>query len=152
MSRVGAWSGAGALTLGAVLFGLWLVGLWNVESSDVGSSDVGSSDVGGARLDAAAPDGEQLFTVKGCSACHVGPDSTAAAYSSFPPLDTAAQWAGDRQPGIGAQDHLAQSMVAPDAFISPVFRPGQAGPTGAMPVLTLTAEEVDSLVGYLLEQ
>lgn len=89
--------------------------------------------------------------MKGCSACHVGPDSPAAAGSAFPPLDEVAEWAGGRQPGVSAEDYLARSMVAPGAFISPVFRSGQAGPTGRMPTLTLTTEEVNSLVAYLLE-
>ncbi len=71
---------------------------------------------------------------------------------AFPPLDRAAEWAGERQPGVSAEDYLATSMVAPDAFVSPLFRPGQAGPTSGMPTLTLTAEEVDSLVAYLLEE
>ncbi len=133
MSRVGAWSGAAALVIGAVLVGAW----------DVGASPSAAP---------TPPDGARLFMVKGCSACHVGPDSTAAAGSAFPPLDAAAQWAGDRQPGVSAEDYLARSMVAPDAFISPGVQRGQLGQASAMPVLTLTTEEVDSLIGYLLEE
>lgn len=133
MSRIGTSAGVSALVLGAVVVGAW----------DAGRATSATS---------VAPDGRQLFTTKGCSICHTGPDSTTEGFGEFPSLDSAAQWAGDRQPGVSAQDYLAESMVAPDAFISPELQRGRLGQASGMPVLRLTAEEVDSLVSYLLQE
>ena len=44
---------------------------------------------------------------------------------------------------------LTESMLDPSAFISPVWT-GANGPTTGMPRLTLTNDEVASLVEYLL--
>jgi hypothetical protein len=64
-----------------------------------------------------------------------------------PPLIDAAGWAGSREAGVDAASYLAQSIREPAAFLSPA-RDGEA----AMPALTVTADEVDRLVNYLLER
>lgn len=129
MKRWRPWCGAVAIALGVFLAMTWTVGAAPDASP-------------------APPDGEQLFIAKGCASCHAGPDSSGAV-PAFPPLDTAAEWAGDRREGISARDYLAESIAAPDAFTSPRFR-GGAGPATGMPTLIVTSEEVDALVDYLL--
>jgi cytochrome c1 len=102
---------------------------------------------------AAAPggavlDGASLFQAKGCAGCHSGPDS--AAHVSGPPdLRKAASWAGERVPGMTAEDYIAQSIRDPIAVISPAFTP-DGGPTTGMPTLALSDAEVEALVDYLL--
>ena len=71
--------------------------------------------------------------------------------AGIPSLADAAAWADDRRTNLGAQDYLTESIAAPGVFISPVFQPGQSGPTTAMPQLRLSSEEIDALVAYLLE-
>lgn len=104
--------------------------------------------VASARAPTAAPtlDGHALFVAKGCSSCHVGPDSTSPT-GAGPPLADAAEWAGTRRPGVGAETYLAESMRDPGRFVSPVL----VG-TAEMPRLALTDDEIDRLVGYLLER
>jgi len=105
--------------------------------------------VGAGRGSDAAPavlDGRALFVAKGCSSCHTGPDSTSEV-NAGPPLVNASMWAGSRQPGADAATYLAQSIRDPGAFLSPQ-RQGDA----VMPVLTVTPDEVDRLVNYLLER
>lgn len=133
MSRVGQWSAVGAAVLGLIT-----VATWNLGTTPAPAQ--------------ARPDGAQLFQAKGCASCHAGPDTAASFGSSFPSLVAASQWAGDRRPGLTAQDYLAESIAAPNAFFAPGFQPGQAGPTKAMPQLQITSEEIDALTDYLLQQ
>jgi hypothetical protein len=72
--------------------------------------------------------------------------------SGFPSLAEAPSWAGERRPGLSAEDYLTESMAAPGVFISPEFSRGQSGPTTGMPQLRLTSEEIDALVVYLLDR
>jgi hypothetical protein len=97
---------------------------------------------------AEALDGALLFQVKGCATCHLGPD-TSPIVDVGPPLVAAASWAGDRVDGLSAEEYVEQSMRSPSAFISPEYRP-LGGPNEAMPVLQLSAGEIDALVAYLL--
>lgn len=85
-------------------------------------------------------DGATLFEVKGCVVCHAGgPD---------PDLSDAATWAGERRPGMSAEEYLAESIRDPGAF--PPGQEDHMGYMGAMPQLGLSDEEVDALVDYLL--
>jgi cytochrome c551/c552 len=95
-----------------------------------------------------ATSGAELFKAKGCATCHDGPDTTAQ-FVDFPSLRNAAEWAGNRQPGLSAADYLAESIRTPSVFISPAFVTG--GPTSAMPDLAVTDAEVDALVDHLLQ-
>jgi mono/diheme cytochrome c family protein len=93
-------------------------------------------------------DGASLFQVKGCATCHLGPD-TSPIVAVGPPLVAVSSWAGDRVDGLSAEEYVEQSMRSPSAFISPEYRP-TGGPNDGMPVLQLSDDEIDALVGYLL--
>ena len=85
--------------------------------------------------------GEDLFLRKGCAGCHgdltgrgeLGPD-----------LRHLADVAPQRVAGLTAAEYVRQSIVDPVAFTVAGY------PSGLMPRLQLTEEEVDRLVDYLL--
>lgn len=131
MSRAGVLAAAAAVVAAAAA----VVG-WQTEPTD------------GAAPRPVATSGAALFQAKGCASCHVGPDSTPMV-GSFPPLDDAPSWAGDRRPGMSAREYLAESMRTPSAFLSPAWE--GAGATSAMPDLGLTDAEIDALVDHLLQ-
>ena len=89
--------------------------------------------------------GADLFMLKGCASCHTGPQTTAR-LEVGPSLAEVNEWAGERQPGIGARDYVRESIRNPPAFISPAV-----GNTARMPSLNLTEAEIDALVEYLLD-
>jgi mono/diheme cytochrome c family protein len=93
-----------------------------------------------------APRGAELFRAKGCAMCHTGPESRGS--TGLPDLSDASAWAGRRRPGFSAEDYLRQSIRDPGAFVAPGFRP--SGPVTGMPTLSVSDEEVDALVAYLL--
>jgi hypothetical protein len=101
----------------------------------------------------ASASGAQLFVAKGCSSCHRGPaGSPSSAFGTFgPSLAAANTWAGERRDGMSAEEYLAESMRNPSAFISPAWTGGGGGPTTGMPQLSLSDEEIASLVDYLLD-
>jgi cytochrome c551/c552 len=90
-------------------------------------------------------DGASLFRAKGCAGCHTGPD-TASFTDVGPSLANAAEWAGTRIDGLSAEDYIRQSIIDPQAFISPRHDPDLL----QMPTLALAPEELDALVTYLL--
>jgi mono/diheme cytochrome c family protein len=94
-------------------------------------------------------DGADLFLTKGCASCHTGPDS-APLMSGFPVLVSASDWAGERRPGLSAEEYLAESIRTPSVFISPQFT-SSVGPADGMPPLGLSETEIDALVDYLLQ-
>lgn len=104
----------------------------------------------GSESGAAAPEGAQVFRVKGCATCHDGPDSRPIA-DFGPSLVDVASWAGERVPGLSAEEYLAQSIRTPAAFIAP-GSPGSSGGPGAgqMPLLQMSDAEIDAVVTYLL--
>lgn len=132
MTKVGAWAARGAAALAVATAATWNVGADGQQGAKGSMS------------------GAQLFQSKGCSGCHVGPDSTPMV-PGFPPLVDASTWAADRRPGLSAEDYLAESMLVPQAFISPKFEGGN-GPADRMPQLNLTAAEVEALVDYLMQR
>lgn len=136
MSRLGRWCALGAAALCVVTLATW----------DIGTTS--SVTVEGATTASASVDGPQLFLQKGCSRCHLGPD-TEPFGQGFPPLDDAASWAGSRRKGMTAEEYLSESMRVPSAFISPAFN-GSIGGTRQMPTLMLSPEEIDAIVEYLL--
>jgi mono/diheme cytochrome c family protein len=92
--------------------------------------------------------GATLFRTKGCASCHNGPE-TEPIVGIGPDLSDAGSWAGDRRPGMTAEDYVAESVRSPGAFISPAFV-AIGGPTEAMPLLDVSDAELDALVRYLL--
>ena len=131
MSVVGRACVAGAIALAAVT-----VAFWDSNAPPASSAPT----VGGA----------ELFHAKGCASCHDGPDSTALV-GGFPPLTDAGAWAALRLPDMTAREYLAESITEPNVFISPAFAGGN-GPATAMPNLTLTPDEVDAIIDYLLSK
>ena len=104
---------------------------------------------GGASV-AATPDGAELFVAKGCSSCHLGPD-TRPRFESAPSLFAAPQWAGSRREGMTAEEYVKESIRTPSVFISPAAESG--GPAGPMmPTLTLTDDEIEALADYVLQR
>jgi mono/diheme cytochrome c family protein len=87
-------------------------------------------------------DGAWVFQVKGCAGCHVGQ------VGRYPDLRHAADWAGERRPGMSAEAYLAESIRDPGAFAAPNGWAAEGGPT--MPYLDVSDAEVDALVAYLL--
>jgi mono/diheme cytochrome c family protein len=132
---------AGLLAAGAALCAAIasVVG-WQTEST-TGATSPATAD---GRLD-----GARLFRSKGCASCHAPSDSSPVR-GAFPSLVGAAEWAGDRRPGLTAEQYVAESIRAPSAFISPAFD-GPSGGTEGMPDLGLTDEEIDALVTYVLQ-
>lgn len=134
MSAVGRWCAIGAVILAAVAVATWDRG----------------QDAASARATAPRLDGRNVFLAKGCASCHISPDTKPLIADWFPPLDQAPEWAGSRLPGKTAEHYLAESMLAPQAFISPVFQGGDPG--GKMPTLRLSDDEITALVDYLLHR
>lgn len=93
------------------------------------------------------PSGEVLFLTKGCSGCH-SIDGVAESANQGPDLTHVAQVAGERVPGLSAEEYVRQSLREPQAF----FVPGFAGGFVEMPTLQLTEDEIDSLVAFLLTE
>jgi cytochrome c551/c552 len=120
--------GAAALVTGAAL--------WTARD------DPGS---GAAAPTPLALDGASLFRAKGCASCHAGP-TTAGFTDVGPSLADVATWAGTRVDGLSAEEYVRQSIVAPQAFISPEHHSRAL----QMPTLPLAPEELDALVAHLL--
>lgn len=128
MSRWGHACAFGSVVLVALTMAFW-------------NSDTDSSTAPGTL------DGADLFQAKGCATCHDGPTSTARP-GGAPSLRFAHDWAGDRRPGLTAEEYIAESIVDPGAFISPAY----AGHGPMMPTLAVTQNEIDALVAYLLNE
>jgi hypothetical protein len=94
---------------------------------------------------AAAPDGSQLFRVKGCIGCHDGPDGRATV-DVGPPLTGLRARLEARAPGEDADTYVRRSVLDPEAFVVAGFE----GDFTRMPVLPVSAVELDALVAYLL--
>jgi mono/diheme cytochrome c family protein len=131
VTRTGVAAAIGAVVLAAAAF----VG-WDTVSTPSAEPASTTALVGAA-----------LFQAKGCATCHTGPDSQAM-FLEFPNLSDAPSFAGDRRPGMSAEEYLTESIRVPTAFTSPAFRPN--GPTANMPTLNLSDAEVEALVSYLL--
>lgn len=104
-----------------------------------------------AAVASGAVTGEDLFQAKGCAGCHRGPGADDEYYHVAPDLDDAASWAGERRPGMSAEDYIAESIRQPGAFTSPAFR-HDGNPVDAMPSLEVSAAEIDAITSYLLQQ
>ena len=104
---------------------------------------------------AAASPGQALFLgTAACASCHTV-QGTAAAGVLGPPLDGIATSAGNRISGYSAEEYIRESIVEPDAYtagtadgLSQDYQEGLMAAT--MAGITLSDEDVDSLVEYLL--
>jgi len=93
--------------------------------------------------------GETLFrngmgAAIACTTCHL-PDQEMSLVG--PGLLGVSEHMHDRDPEMTAEEYLHQSIVDPNAFIVPNFPPGLMPQTYAQ---TLTEEQIDDLVAYLL--
>jgi hypothetical protein len=95
----------------------------------------------------AAVVGAEVFHAKGCAECHDGPGWDSP-IGIGPSLREAADWAGTRVLGTSAADYVRQSVVAPQSFQSPAV----TDPGFEMPTITVSAEELDALVAYVLQR
>jgi mono/diheme cytochrome c family protein len=129
--------GVGAAVV-AVVAAIGAIVGWGTASTEEATRAVAGDSLSGATL----------FRTKGCSSCHNGPE-TEAIVGIGPDLSDAPSWAGDRRPGMSAEDYVAESVRTPGAFISPAFEP-IGGPTEAMPLLDVSDAELDALVSYLM--
>ena len=93
-------------------------------------------------------DGERVFNTASpitCTTCH----SLDGTVGLGPSLRGIAETAGTRIAGMGAEEYIRQSIIDTNAYIVDGF------PESLMPVNfseTLTAEELDAVIEYLLEQ
>jgi len=100
------------------------------------------------------PDPVTLFTTKyGCNGCHT---LTAAGATGQvgPNLDGIGTNAGTRVPGLSAEDYIRESILKPNAFITPQC-PGGACLSGVMPqdfAQRMPKPDLDMLVNFLLQQ
>lgn len=126
---------AGALTVGLAALTGWAWGSAPSAPDDAPAEQVA--------------DGSTLFMAKGCATCHSGPDRPAL-IAVAPSLADVATWAGERRPGMSAEEYVRESITSPGSFVSPEFNP--TGPIAAMPGIAVSPAEVDALVEYLLNE
>jgi cytochrome c oxidase subunit 2 len=101
-----------------------------------------------AQQQAMANDPGQIFLAMGCGACHSLTEAGTTG-TIGPSLDDLASVAGSRRPGVDAAAYVQESIVDPDAFISPGF------PPGLMPKVfsqRLTPDQIQRLAAFLLGQ
>jgi hypothetical protein len=101
----------------------------------------------------AGEDAPEIFLNAGCGICHaVG--SLGEAGKVGPDLSDIGTVAGQRVAGLAAEAYIRQSIVEPGAFIAPECPNGPCL-DGIMPAdfgHRLTAEQIDILVAFLVEQ
>ena len=91
-----------------------------------------------------AADGQTVFLTAGCTGCHTI-NGVAETGQIGPNLTELSARAGDRIEGLTAEEYVRQSVLDPQAYIVDGY--GEF-----MPALPLDAEEVDSLVAFLLSE
>ena len=113
-------------------------------------SPTDSNTAPGQNGEAAAAEGAQLFDQgtlggqAGCSSCH---STSSSPFGVGPSLAEIGRIAGERVPGLTAEEYLRQSIVDPNAFLVDDYT------RGLMPreyADHLTTEEIDNLVQYLI--
>lgn len=130
------------LTLGATAFYTWVGQL--VPQKEVHPPEVTeiAEDVSTEEM---VEIGEEIFVGKGiCATCHTIGQSGAL---RFPDLDGIATRAGNRVPGLGQIEYLAQSLYEPNAYIVPGFNPGM--PPADEPPVALSDGEIKAVIAYL---
>lgn len=93
-----------------------------------------------------AADGERVFNARasGCAVCHsVVPGDDGVG----PSLGAIASVAGDRVPGLDAENYLRQSILLPDQYVVEGWPAGQMSPFYRD---TLSEEDLKALIAYLL--
>ena len=85
----------------------------------------------------------------GCSFCHTLDGSEKVATARAPSWQGISGRAGDRVPGLSAEEYLRESIVDPAAYIVDGYLPDSM-PKGFK--ILLSEEDIDSLVAFLLTQ
>ena len=98
---------------------------------------------------APASEGKQLYDSGGssmvpCSTCHTLDGSELVG----PSLQGIASRARDRIPGVGAEDYLEQSILYPSSYLVEGYSDSMLD----MYSTTLTQDEIDALVAFLMTQ
>ncbi len=100
----------------------------------------------------APPQVVSAFNKGGCAGCHVIPGVPGATGRIGPDLSTIGVDAATRVQGMDAEAYIRQSILDPNAFIAPDCW-GRECPAGVMLQTfaeTLSPEDLDTIVGYLL--
>ena len=105
-----------------------------------------------AATDGAPADVVAIITKATCFACHMIPGVPGAAGMVGPDLTGIGTAAATRVPGQTAEQYIHESIVNPNAVIAPKCPTGPCLPNVMLPNLaqTLTAEEIDKVVAYLV--
>lgn len=99
----------------------------------------------------APPDVAVAFTQAGCIACHVIPSVPGATGQVGPDLSNLGAEAADRRPDHTAEEYIRESILDPNAFITPNCPFGDC-PAGVMPAIyaqTLSPDDLEKMVNYL---
>jgi mono/diheme cytochrome c family protein len=81
-----------------------------------------------------------------CTTCHSLDGTVSGEDASGPSLLGVADRAGERVPGLSAEEYIRESIVDPAAFLTPTYRNGMTKFGGRY----LSAEELDDLIAFLL--
>ena len=129
------------------LFGLTLVAMLALLAATgyAWTRDDAPGDSGTA---SAVERGRNLFLSKGCAGCHhLSREGIIDGYGTGPDLSGLPDAAGQRVEGQSAEEYVRTSILNPDAYYAPGY-----SSTFGMPQLALTADEVDALIAFLLDE
>lgn len=89
--------------------------------------------------------GQQVFTgLGGCSSCH---DITSGQTIVGPSLKGVAVRAGEREPGVAAEDYIYESITTPNKYVVKGFAQGIMPQTFKS---TLSAKQINDVIAYLM--
>lgn len=89
--------------------------------------------------------GRELFIQRGCGTCHAL-QAAGTTGTVGPNLNGIGSRAGERKPGMSAEEYLRESIVNPNAYVVEGYSP-------AMPINLITSQQdMDDLVAFLLAQ
>jgi mono/diheme cytochrome c family protein len=115
-----------------------------ISAANVGAT--ATAKAGGVASGPNGSPGAQLFNAQGCIGCHMVKGQGGVV---GPNLSTIGTVAATRKPGTDAAAYIRESIVNTNAVVAPGFQPNVMPATFGQ---TLTPEQVDQLVNYLLEQ
>lgn len=91
-----------------------------------------------------AENGRKLFQTLACNSCHAVPGMGASIIG--PALDNIGAEASTMRPGYTAGQYLVESILAPNAFITPGYQPNLMPAT----YTSLPATQIQDLVAFML--
>ena len=129
-----------ALIIAAVGVMLWVQNLL----PGGGSGGLSFNSGRGTNLDAVIA----IINKSGCPACHTIPNIPGAVGQIGPNLSNIGVDGATRRPGYTAEEYIRESIQNPSAFTAPNCPTGPC-PAGVMPQITLSNDELETLVKYL---